>query len=417
MASSAECRDWLKTLWPASYKGVPFFFESDKEKGGRDNVKHVFPHRDPPFIEDMGEALRFYSGSAYVHGDNADSLANALKSALSSAGPGMLVVPYFGPVTVHCESFERATTLDKMGYVAFELEFVRAGASSAFVSIPLLQNIAFTAAETLSVSLGQLFPLAISTLNQADYVVSAVTDTLAGAAAAVDVLRQSYPIDPVVSSKLREGVKAFLIDLPDQISDTAPPAKAQAALSGLIAIVRQFADGLPADSAVRATLELVEAFPTPAPVTVTIAGQPYLSPTARVAANNAAAAARAVRLAALIAYAEAVLRQTFKARPEGVTKRGEVAERFEAELYDTTGAENVELYRAIEGLRGTVIEWLTKTINTLAPVIAVESARILPSLALAWVLYANPMRAVELVERNNVRHPSFMPRAIEALSR
>lgn len=407
---SVECRDWLKTLWPASYKGVPFFFEQDKEKGGRDNVKHVFPHRDPPFIEDMGEALRFYSGSAYVHGDNADALANALKSALASEGPGMLVVPYFGPVTVHCETFERATQRDQMGYVAFELEFVRAGAASAFISVPFLQNVAFTAADTLAVSLGALFPRTIVTLNQPDYVVAGVADTLASAASAVDVLRQSYPTDPAASAILRDAVTGFVVGIADQISTASTAANATAAMSSLVAIVRQFADALPADSAVRATLELAEAFPAPS-------AQPYLSPVAKIAAGNIAAASRAVRLAALTAYAEAVLRQSFAARPDGITARAEVAERFEAELYDTTGADNHDLFVAIEQLRGKVIDWLTKTINTLAPVIVVESARILPSLALAWTLYADPLRADELVARNAVRHPSFMPRTIEALSR
>lgn len=416
--TSTECRDWLKTLWPASFKGVPFYFESDDEEGGRDNVKHVFPHRDPPFIEDMGEALRFYGGAAYVHGDAADALATALKAALTSGGVGMLMVPYFGPVQVHCETFKRTTARDQMGYVAFELKFVRAGAASAYISVPLLQNVAFTAAGSLAAVIAGQFPRLISTLNQADYVVSAAADTLADAAAAVDVLRQSYAVDTTTSAKLRDGVTSFLAALPDQVSNTAPPSAAAPAVLSLVGLVRQLGDGLPVESAVRASLELLDAFPAPSvPASVTVAGQPNLSTTARAAYQNADAAARAVRLAALTAYAEGVLRMTFAARPEGVTARAEVAERFEAELYNTTGAENHDLFVAINVLRGAVIDWLAKTINTLAPVIVVESAMIMPSLALAWALYADPMRAVELVARNNVRHPSFMPRTIEALSR
>jgi hypothetical protein len=47
----------------------------------------VFPHRDDPFIEDMGEALRFYSGSAYVHGDDADALAARSRPRWPRAAP------------------------------------------------------------------------------------------------------------------------------------------------------------------------------------------------------------------------------------------------------------------------------------------------------------------------------------------
>jgi prophage DNA circulation protein len=406
---SFECRDWLKTLWAASFKGVPFYFESDDEEGGRDNVKHVFPNRDDPFIEDLGEALRFYGGTAYVHGDNADSLAAALKSVLASRGPGTLVVPYFGPVTVHCETFKRSTQLDKMGYVAFELKFVRAGASSALISVPFLQNQAFGAAETAANLIGQLFPQQVTVdRTQPDYVVSGAIDTLASGAAAVDVMRQQYPVDPAVSAKLRDGIATFIATVPDAIAGDPGGVAAT-----LIALVRQFADALPAVSAVRATVELAGAFEdATAP-----RAKAYISPIAQLTADNIAAATRMVRLAAVTAYAESVLRMTFTSRPDGVTARGEVAERFENELYNTTGAALAPLYVAVEALRGRVIEWLTQTINNLAPVITVESARIRPSLDLAWILYADPLRADELVARNNVRHPSFMPRTISALSR
>lgn len=414
---SVECRDWLKTLWPASFKGASFYFEQDKSKGGRDNVEHVFPHRDEPFIEDMGASVRYYSGSAYVHGDNADALALALETACSSYGPGMLVVPYFGPVTVHCKSFERATQRDQMGYVAFELEFVRAGAATALISVPLLQNIAFVAADGLSNALGALFPQTVTTANQPDYVVAAVTDTLASAASALDVMRQSYPVDPAVSSPLRDAIAGFVATVGDAITDTTTAAQASDVAASLVAMVRQFGDALPADSAVRASLELVEAFPAPAASTVTVAGAPYISPNVTKAEANAAAAARLVRLAALTAYAEGVLRLTFASRPDGLNARGEVAERFENELYNANGAENADLFVAIEALRGTVIEWLTNLITTLAPVVKVETARSMPAIVLAWVLYGDPVRGDELAARNNVQHPAFMPRVIEALAR
>lgn len=413
MASTA-CRDWLKSLWSASYKGVPFYFEEDREKGGRDNVKHVFPHRDDPYIEDMGEAVRLFSGAAYVHGDNADALAAALTAALSSYGPGTLVVPYVGPVTVHCEEFERQTARDKMGYAAFDVKFVRAGAASAFVTVPFLQNLAFVAASSLASTVGALFPASISTLGEPDHVVAAAADTIATAAATVDVLRQQYPTAPAASAALRDKVSALINAVPDAINGGSAPGPAAAALAaGLIQAARDLGNAMPAASAKQAALALAGAFPSAGLV---LNGAPYQVSSAR-AAVNADAAARVARLAGLTAYAEAVLRSTFAARPDGVTARGEVSERFEKELYDTTGANNAALYLAIDGLRFAVIDWLTKAINDLAPVITVESISIRPSIDLAWILYADPMRAGELVARNDVRHPSFMPRVIQALAR
>ena len=41
----------------------------------------------------------------------------------------------------------------------------------------------------------------------------------------------------------------------------------------------------------------------------------------------------------------------------------------------------------------------------------------MPSLFVAWRLYQDPARVRELVDRNKVPHPSFMPNRFEALSR
>jgi prophage DNA circulation protein len=412
--ATAEVRDWLTTLWSASYKGVPFYFEEDKEQGGRDNVKHTFPHHDDPYIEDMGESLRFFSGSAYVHGDTADTLAVALKTALTAPGPGTLVVPYFGPVTVHCEEFERQTQRDRMGYVAFEVKFVRAGAATAFVSVPFLQNTAFISASNLATTVATLFPQSISTLGQPDHVVAGVTDTVASAAATIDVLRQQYPAAPAASAALRDSITALISSIPDAINDaTAPGCAAITLAASLVQAARDLGNSMPAPSAKQASLALVAAFPS---ANLAAPGVPYVASSMR-AAVNADAASRVARLAAMTAYAEAVLRMTFTARPDGVTARGEVSERFENELYDTTGAANAPLYLALDNLRFGVVNWLTTTINNLAPLITVESAVIRPSLDLAWILYADPTRSDELVARNSVPHPSFMPRVISALSR
>jgi prophage DNA circulation protein len=72
---------------------------------------------------------------------------------------------------------------------------------------------------------------------------------------------------------------------------------------------------------------------------------------------------------------------------------------------------------AIQDLRGRVAEYLSRLINDLAPVITVEAARQLPSLYWGYRLYGDPARGAEIVARNGVRHPSFVPATFQALSR
>lgn len=408
---SEQCRDWLSTLWAASYKGVPFYFESDDEEGGRGLVVNEFVNRDDPFVEDLGENARYFSGSAYVHGDNVDSLESSFKQALASRGAGTLVTPLGGPVVVRCETFKRHHEKDKLGFVSFEVKFVREGAASGLISIPFALNVAFGAADAMASAIAAIFPQSINVLGEPDYVISAAVESVAVAASSLDVIRTSYRVEPVASAIVRDAIAGVINDAPAAISSEQLPGESAAQLmQRLVSSTRALADAMPADSAAAAMLEFSSAF-TPIPAA------PSAAPATARAAGNSAAVYRAARLAGLTAYAEAVLRKTYSSRPEGVTARAEIAERFEVELYETTGAANAALYLAIDALRARVVDYLSRLINDLAPVITVETPRVLPSLFLAWRLYADPMRAPELVARNSVRHPSFMPREITALSR
>lgn len=399
-------RDWLKTLWAASFKGQAFYFDADEEEGGQDNVKHVFPHRDDPFVEPMGEALRYFSGTAYVFGDHVDALDAAMKRVMSSGGAGMLVTPLTGPVMAHAETFKRRHEKDKLGYVAFEVKFVRAGASSGLISVPLALNVAFLAVDSVAAAIAGNFAAGvIADPAQPDFVADAAANTLLASVAALDVVRQSFPVDPAQSGALRDTLSALIAQIPDALASGSAADLA----ASLIQATRDLADAMPAESAARAMLEIANAsLPLPsAPLT----------PLETVALTNIAAAYRVARLAALTAWAEAILRTVFVDRPSGVTVRAEVAARFEVELYDTHGAVDSDLVLAIEDLRGRVIDYLSQQITNLAPLIEVTTVRSLPALFMAWRLYADPKRAGELVARNRVRHPAFMPKSFLALSR
>lgn len=53
---------------------------------------------------------------------------------------------------------------------------------------------------------------------------------------------------------------------------------------------------------------------------------------------------------------------------------------------------------------------------TLKPVVQVEAAASFPAASLAWALYGDPERAADLLARNKVGTPFYMPASFEALS-
>ena len=400
-------RDWLKTLWPASYKSVGFQVESDTERGARRKAVHQFPGRDDPFIEDLGEDKREFSVTAYVASDAADTDAAALMAICAEADAGTLVLPSHGPIEVQCLTFKRDRKGDKHGYIAIEMEFVRDGASQAQPSENALANKVFVEADDIESQIAGFCIDSIVALEQADYVILAGVDAVRDVAALLENIRTTAPVDTAVSASQRTMIQALHDDAPGlihRLTGVDPVLGLRIA-----AIARALGDGIAAPGARSAFLPLLD---TLSDVPVDPAG----TVSAQQATVNGNAVYRAARLAALTVAAESVARDdTISDRPAGITLRADLTELFDAEISGLDMSYG-ELIDAAQDMCGAAVDYLSQKITTLAPVITATSNLSMPSLVWAWRLYADPTRADELVARNNVVHPSFMPLEIEALA-
>ena len=427
-------RDWLNDLWKASYKGASFWTERDQESGGRRIVKHQFPMRDDPFLEDLGEDLREFDLTAYLASDRADGEASALAAACASRGAGILVMPVQGPVLVRCVSFSRDSSKDRAGYIGFSLKCCREGASSALVSVAMSANLVFVAADLAAAAIASSFAVGLTALREAyapDFVVSSAASGVHDVISTVEAIRVSNSVGSVASATQRNEIEHLFSQAPDLVvaagpveavtvdGRSIPVAKAGAAtgsevLAGrVVAITRALGDAMPPDSAVRAFDGVLS---DSSFASMVVAGQVYATPNRKAMADNSEQVVRLLRLAAVTAYCEAIARVKLADRPAGVTLRANVAEYFEAET-DYLPASEIELSHRLGELRDTTVAYLSRVILDLAPVIRIEANQSMPSLFWAWRIYQNPQRSGELVARNRVVHPSFMPTAFEALEK
>jgi prophage DNA circulation protein len=97
--------------------------------------------------------------------------------------------------------------------------------------------------------------------------------------------------------------------------------------------------------------------------------------------------------------------------------RADVAEFFDYAMTALDGWKNYAVYAELANLRRLTVQHLSQTITTLAPILNVKATNSMPSLWWANYLYGDANRATELVERNAVILPSFMPAEFEALSK
>lgn len=415
-------RDWLKTLWPASYKGVPFFVEMDAEDGSRRIVEHEFPMRDFPYNEDLGEGVRHYELTAYVASDSADADAASVIAICATRGPGALVLPTQGPVIVRCLKFKRDRSKDKLGYEGLALTFTREGVAGALVSIASLANTVFVSADATALTAALSFAQATVTAAQPGYVVDAAVNGVENNASALETIRTSASVDPATSSAQQTEIQS-IFDAAQSVAET-PVAGAgtfvttagQNSGSPAVDLAARITASARALGKAMAPTDAISQFEqmftgaqivVPAPIYVT-------SGTAQEAANEDAAN-QALRMAALIAYSDAIARVSLPDRPTAITLRANVAEYFESELL-VVNAADIDLAHAIMTLRDSVIDYLSRAVISLAPIITVEANLSMPSLFWSWRLYQDPTRSTDLAARNHVPHPSFMPREFEALA-
>ncbi len=84
-------------LRDASFKGIKFFVDTSELSAGRKTVVHSFPDKDNPnFIEDQGKATRIYNIEAFVIGDDYLITKDRLIRACEDKEIGVLIHPFYG---------------------------------------------------------------------------------------------------------------------------------------------------------------------------------------------------------------------------------------------------------------------------------------------------------------------------------
>lgn len=119
---------WKDRLVDASFRGVPFKTEDESATAGRRVETHEFVNRDKPYTEDLGKATSRPKFSAYVIGDDCYEQRDRLIEALNKPGPGTLIHPAYGEMSVCVDGEINVSSSNSEGrMVRFDLRFVEAG--------------------------------------------------------------------------------------------------------------------------------------------------------------------------------------------------------------------------------------------------------------------------------------------------
>lgn len=401
---------WRDRLLPASLGGAPFFALSCSVSVGRRVESIDLPMRDDPEYEDMGRRARTYSVTAVILGADYDRERLALVEVLERAGPHVFVHPWWGefPVIISgAGDFEES--VEKGGGVSVTLTLIEAG-KQAKLTAEQVPAAALSQAAAAAQAAAQLDFEAEYQLTVGD-VVTAAQVALGQAVDAVDAVNNKI----AAALGLPDGPLAELDRLKQQVTDLVhTPAALSAALSallsavtGLLGLTEWVEEEYPGQAAKvvsDAALETAVAFGA-----VDVETQPPYEngPVSPDAQRATRAIGKAVRTMSVIGVVQLFADLT----PESTAGVGAVLVTIHRLLEQLLAdpATSDALHAALTDLRAALERRLDGLTAELPSARTYTPAGAMPALLIAWHLYGDPTRDLEIVARNQVLDPNFVP--------
>lgn len=389
---------WRESYRPASFRGVPFFVAGHSATSGRRAVTHEFPGRDVPYTEDMGRQARQWTVDAYVIGEDYHTARDRLIEAIEAPGPGELVHPYLGSLSVVCIGLTVGESTREMRMATLSLRFAESGQplypGATEDPVRAVSSAAVAAQDAAAAGFADAFTV--------DGFSSWVADAAAGVVGGLASALGALPILPTGSA---QTVAAWADSLALLGSDAVSLVTTPATLAGRILGPLRGIAGVYGSRSPAAYRALRAAYAPATPVTT---GTPALIQSD----TNARQIAALVRQAAILEHAALVVAESetgdgFATREEAVAVRDELADAIdiEQEAPETDAA----TFAALGTARAAIVRHIPAAGLALPRVVTYTPRATLPSLVIAWALYADAERSIEIAARNRLRHPGFVP--------
>jgi prophage DNA circulation protein len=385
----------------SSFRGVPFMVQDSGRTGGRRVVRHGFPFRNDPFVEDLGRKDRSFKVEGYVLGEDYMLKRDALLAALEDVdGPGQLVHIYHGVKRAICDDVEVKETRDNGGIAMFSIVFCEAPA--------------FTLAPTTTVdNVGKV----------------SASATAARAATKAELVEQftvaGLPAFAFTSAE--NGLRSASEFLGEKLAPVAGTTQELAQLNGQVELLTAQAAALvrtPASAideygkAIDTLADTIEASPGLVFDALVQAYQfdagpdaPTTTTTRQIERANQIAINAALRRVAAIEAARVAPTVPFASIDDALAARDQIA----ALLDEQAALAADTAYPSLVTLRSDVMNAVPGA-SVFARTITVTRSMAVPSLLLAYQLYGSVDQELDIVARNRIKHPGFVRGELKVLS-
>ena len=409
---------WRARLRRASFRGVRFYTEEFGGEYGRRWADHEYPGRDTPFAEDLGRRQRVWQFTGYTIGNFYLADRDRIIAACEEAGPGELVHPTLGAVQAVCRTVAFTEERGRGGHCIFQFEFAEAGELQEPAQASDTNLACEFAADDLGAASLDSFAGGFSVAGGGVWVTDNAAGDVANFAGGLDRLRlpaAGYPQGALVGAigNLDSNASSLVLTPPllgaavdDAFGAFTNAGDAGPVVAGMLTMATGWqagaapgSGGLPLQLGRQGTAPSVVLLPIPAR-----------------RARNAAVFERLVRQLALREVGYAVTGMSLDNYEAATALRHKIAAAFGEVENAAADAGDDLVFAALAELLGAITRMIQARAANLNPLVTYRTAATANTLTLAWRLYQNSGRDLELAIRTAARNPAFLPRTGRVLA-
>lgn len=408
--------DWNKSLLPASFSGVKFWVDKASVPVGRKGMLHEYPQRDEAFFESLGRQAQTHELSGFIVGPDCFEQRDRLLEALAR-GSGELLHPWLGRMQVKVGECTLTHERAAGGVASFSLKFhpdipLKFPTARANTGQQLQQ-----ASQSLLDSALARYHAAMSTVDRVRINLIGLRSRLSGV---YNLINQQF-----------RPVLATFNNLGALVQSVVNAPRALGALFGNYFREMSGAVGAQGTSAGRGYRAVLASATQQAEAAAQVDSQPPAngkdtSRTAQAVADllqDALLVQAALLIAQIPASGRAsVLRET----PSLAEQSAQPVQRDEVPVADDVLAlrdlldeviwqaslkADATHYQALSLLRQHLVAHLNAVAASGVRLLSLTPEQPLPALVLAYRRFADATRVGEIVQRNRIRHPGFVPPA------
>jgi prophage DNA circulation protein len=405
---------WRDQMLPASFRGISFLIPQASVPVGMKVQLHEFPQRDEPYVEQMGKQAQVHRVVCWIIGDDCFERRDKFMEALETPGAGELVHPWLGRMQVKAGEAELTHDFKQGGMAAFAVTF--------YPDLPLkfptakvnTQQQVVKASDSLLDSALARYKSAMAKVNQARLGLARLRNSLSGV---YTVIQQQFSTIIGAFTNLTGFVQS-LMNAPDSLSSLFSSYFSEFSVDDYL--------GDDSGSSYRNSVA------TATQQTEAVASINTVSDSGGVdAAAASQATANLVQDALLVQVALIISEMPVASQPVSTTTVSsveqqavqpivrpevpvaddviELRDNLNEAIFQASLKADPEHYMVLNTLRQTIVKHLTAVAESGVRLVEITPPETLSALVLAYRRFGDATRESEVVQRNRLRHPGFVP--------